>query len=132
MAIHLKITRSSTLQYEVVDSISLTLNDHCQQINKAVLHPDGVYNFFIETNLKDPEYDSFVSIGDLFRVQASAIATSNDDELVSFTESNEHNHEFFYRPFDVRYVNYDLDKVKGNRYNKLVKYLMSSGRDLGV
>lgn len=107
-----------------------SLNDHCQQINKAVLHPDGVYNFFIETNLKDPEYDSFVSIGDLFRVQASAIATSNDDELVSFTESNEHNHEFFYRPFDVRYVNYDLDKVKGNRYNKLVKYLMSSGRDL--
>lgn len=107
-----------------------TLNSDCQQINKTMLHPDGVYNFFIETDLEDSEYETFVSIGDLFRVQASAIATSNDDDLVSFSESNEHKQRFFYRPFDVRHINYDLDKVKGNRYNKLVKYLISNGLDV--
>lgn len=84
------------------------------------------YNFFVKKNLKDMEYLTFPSLDEIFDVHSSAIATSDDANLVSFHKDEEHRMPFSYRPFDTRYVNYDIKKVKGNRYGGLVRFLIDS------
>lgn len=83
------------------------------------------YNFFTKKELSNNEYENFISIGDIFIVSSSAIATGDDDNLVAFSKSEEYKIPFSYRPFDERYINYSLKKVSGNRYSKLVKYLIN-------
>ncbi len=83
------------------------------------------YNFFVDKDLKDTTNDLNIGLGELFNVHNSAIATSDDVALVSRQPTDLHTIPFYYRPFDKRYINYDLKLVKGNRYNGLVKYLMS-------
>ena len=104
------------------------LNRDCETINQCQLNPRGVNNFFLETDLSDTEYQNFISVGDLFVIHSSAIATSNDDALISYERNDSFNYEFYYRPFDIRYLNYDIKQVKGNRYNQLVKYLIDLDR----
>jgi len=93
-------------------------------IKFSELQPNSKYNFFVEKNFKDSQYENFISLDEIFNIHSSAIATSNDDNLVSLVKSYEYKIPFAYRPFDQRYINYDLKKVKGNRYNHLVKYLI--------
>ncbi|MBU0922618.1 N-6 DNA methylase [Patescibacteria group bacterium] len=94
-------------------------------IDFSELQPNSEFNFFVEKDLTNDEYVKFISLDEIFNVHSSAIATSDDNNLVSFTKRDEYKIPFSYRPFDQRYINYDLKKVKGNRYNRLVKFLIN-------
>ena len=54
---------------------------------------------------------------DVFVLNNLGIQTKNDSELISFNPFNtEFNHFVSYRPFDIRYINYDMNKVARPSY----------------
>jgi len=58
------------------------------------------------------EYDKGFVVSDLFVQNSMGVTTGNDKELVSFTPFNtETNAEYFYRPFDNMWLDYDTSKV---------------------
>jgi len=73
--------------------------------------------FFVKKNYSYyQEYNSWIQISDLFIKNTSGIKTHNDENLVSFERFKENNYVYSYRPFDNRFINYDLKKVQRHRY----------------
>jgi predicted helicase len=88
----------------------------------------GVYkkNGKNEKSEKDGEYESGFGIPELFPAYSSGIMTHDDSHLVSFSPfSNflEKNQKYLYRPFDTRYINYDLKKIERPRYEIMRHFL---------
>lgn len=83
------------------------------------LKPVEPYCFFVpkDFSVKD-KYDKGFKIDELMPIYCSGVKTSNDTELISinkfFTETNR---TYFFRPFDIQNINYDLKKVARPRYN---------------
>ena len=70
-----------------------------------------------EVNAK---YTKGFVVNNLFNISTSGVKTHNDNELVSFYSFNtECNHSYNYKPFDYRYINYDLSKVQRHRFSVL-------------
>ena len=92
------------------------LNQGNYQFEKVTISEP--YYFFVPKNFSlQEEYDKCISIDDLFSINASGIKTHNDSELISFNPfSTEYNEKIAYRPFDIRYIDYDLKKVVRPRY----------------
>ena len=68
----------------------------------------------------DSKYQKGFSVNELFSINTSGIKTHNDKELVSFdTFDTDFNKPYFYRPFDIRNINYDLTKVQRHRYTSI-------------
>lgn len=58
------------------------------------------------------EYDRGFMVSDLFVQNSMGVTTGHDKELVSFSEFNtDTNTEYFYRPFDNMWLDYDTSKV---------------------
>lgn len=83
------------------------------------LKPVDPYYFFIPKDFgAKKQYDKGFRVDELFNVNTSGIKTHNDDELVSFAEfDTRYNEPYLYRPFDIRFINYDLSKVVRHRYS---------------
>jgi predicted helicase len=82
------------------------------------LNPTEPNFFFVPKNFEGKEkYEEGFRINELFIINSSGITTHHDDELVGFKEFSEYNHLYHYRPFDIRYIKYDLSKVERHRYN---------------
>jgi len=70
------------------------------------------------------EYNKGFSVIDLFENFKSGVKTHHDDELVSFNKfQSTFNKPYLYRPFDKRWIDYDLTKVVRHRY-ELMKHMM--------
>ena len=84
--------------------------------------------FFTPKNFDNQnQYDKGFSIDTLFNVNTSGVKTHHDNELVSLTPFNtEFNNLYSYRPFDVRYINYDLTKVERARYSIMKHFIRKS------
>lgn len=80
--------------------------------------------FFVPKDFGDDEYLEFPKIDELFIINNSGIKTHHDAELISFEpfETN-YNQEISYRPFDIRYIDYDLAKVVRPRYEVMKNML---------
>ena len=83
------------------------------------LTPIEPYYFFVPKDFSaQKEYNKGFSVEKLFLINTSGTKTHHDNELVSFFPfETEFNRKYFYRPFDIRYINYDLTKVTRHRYN---------------
>jgi predicted helicase len=83
--------------------------------------------FFVpkDFELKE-EYEKGFKINELLPVNSSGVKTHNDANLVSFIPFPENNQPFAYRPFDTRYINYDLKKVQRHRY-KVMQHFIKRG-----
>ena len=83
------------------------------------LTPIEPHYFFVPKDFStQKEYDKGFSVEKLFLINTSGTKTHHDNELVSFFPfETEFNRKYFYRPFDIRYINYDLTKVTRHRYN---------------
>jgi predicted helicase len=77
--------------------------------------------FFVKKNFKGAgEYEKGFKIDELFTLNSSGVKTHCDAELISFSKfDNEYNRDYYYKPFDRRFINYDLTKVIRHRYNKI-------------
>lgn len=74
--------------------------------------------------LAESEWEECFEISKLLKFQSSGVKTHNDNELVSyFPFETQYNQPYLYRPLDVRWVNYDLQKVVRHRY-KGMRHLM--------
>ncbi len=77
--------------------------------------------FFVpkDFSLKE-EYEKGFKIDELFENFNSGVKTHHDEERVSFSPfQSEYNQEYAYRPFDNRYIDYNLTKVVRHRYNTM-------------
>ena len=76
------------------------------------------YYFFVPKDFsKQEEYETGFKIDDLFPIYTTGVVTSNDAELVSKEEFNKNtNRKYYYRPFDVQYIDYDLKRVDRARF----------------
>ena len=56
-------------------------------------------------------YNEGISLNLLFPISTSGIKTHSDDTLVNFSKFKKSNELYYYRPFDVRNIEFDLNKV---------------------
>lgn len=86
--------------------------------------------FFINKNLLTEEsYNIGFPVNDIFNLNISGIKTHSDDTLVSFEKFHENSKYYFYRPFDLRDIEYDLKKVVRHRFS-VMKHLLKENISL--
>lgn len=94
-------------KYDVLDSA------HWSDIDYREVHPQAPMYFFVpkDFGLQD-EYDKGFKVDELFIKNSMGVTTGHDKELVSFLPfSNNTNAEYYYRPFDKLWIDYDISKV---------------------
>ncbi len=84
------------------------------------------YYFFVRKDFSSEEkYSHGFKIDELFGTNTSGIKTHHDNELVSFDNiESEFNTSYLYRPFDYRYIDYDLGKVERHRF-EVMKHILN-------
>ncbi len=89
-------------------------------------------NFFFvyKDDAGQKEYEKGFKIDELFLVNTSGIKTHNDKELVSFEAFTDFNQKYDYRPFDTRFINYDLKKVQRHRFKYMRNFIV--GENIGL
>jgi predicted helicase len=88
------------------------------------LPPLAPQYFFVPKNFTgQAEYEKGFKANDLFEVYTSGIKTHDNDSLVGFVPYKQHNYQYYFHPFDIRYINYDLKKVKRHRYS-VMKHIL--------
>ena len=81
--------------------------------------------FFIPRNYKKmTKYESGFALNEVFKESTPGVTTHDDKNLVSFDEfqDSEFSRLYFYRPFDFRYINYDLGEIGRPRY-KVMRHM---------
>lgn len=102
------------------------LSDHSlSNVKWQTINPQEPNLFFVpkDFSLQD-EYNKGFKIDELMALNTSGIKTHHDEELVSMTPfANEFNKSYYYRPFDNRYIDYNLKKVVRHRFGKMCHML---------
>lgn len=91
-----------------------TLSDvHWEEIT-----PKEPQMFFVPKDFTlQKEYEKGFSIDQLMKIRTVAVATYDDKNLVSHSPfDTQFNRPYLYRPFDVCWINYNLQKVARHRY----------------
>ncbi|MBO6305949.1 MAG: N-6 DNA methylase [Paludibacteraceae bacterium] len=85
------------------------------------LNPQEPQLFFVPKDFSlQSEYEKGFKVDELMPLNTSGVKTHHDEELVSYgVFESEYNQEYYYRPFDNRYINYDLKRVVRHRYEKI-------------
>lgn len=100
------------------------LNNHeIDTVEYTELQPVEPYYFFVPKDFNaQSDYDKGFKIDELFTINTSGVKTHHDNELVSMQPFDTNtNREYYYRPFDKRYIDYDLSKVVRHR-NSVMKH----------
>ena len=89
------------------------------------LNPKEPQLFFVPKNFAlQEEYESFFSLDELMPIKTVGVATYDDGNLVSHEQFNTpFNQPYLYRPFDMRWINYDLQKVSRHRYEVMCHFV---------
>lgn len=109
------------------------LNSHeIDNIEFTILEPVEPYYFFVPKDFNaQSDYDKGFKVDELFSVTTSGVKTHHDDELVSILPfDTDTNRTYYYRPFDTRYIDYDLNKVVRHRYNVMKHFI--KGDNIGL
>lgn len=107
-------------------------NNEFDTVEYKELEPVEPYYFFVPKDFNaQADYDKGFKIDELFVVNTSGVKTHHDDELVSMQPfDTKTNREYYYRPFDTRYVDYDLNKVVRHRYSVMKHFI--KGENIGL
>ena len=94
-------------KYDFLDEATI------ESIGYKEITPQAPMYFFVPKDFGlQEEYDRGFVISDLFVQNSMGVTTGHDKELVSFTPFNtDTNTEYFYRPFDIMWLDYDTSKV---------------------
>lgn len=94
-------------------------NTPFSEVKYQELQPVAPMYFFVPKNfgLMD-EYEKGVSICSLFSLGSMGITTGHDKEMVSLQSfKSDYNFQYSYRPFDIRWINYDVKQITRARAN---------------
>jgi predicted helicase len=113
------------------EKYSFLLNNNLQTVRWQQLKIENDIFFFVpkDFGLKE-EYEKGFKIDELLPVNTSGVKTHDDANLVSFNPFPKNNQLYAYRPFDNRYINYDLKKVKRHRNEVMQHFLI--GNNIGL
>ena len=91
------------------------------------IQPSAPMYFFAPKNAaNESEWDKCIGMLELMSFQSSGVKTHNDNALVSYSHFvTQFNQPYLYRPFDDRWIDYDLQKVVRHRY-KGMRHMMQS------
>ena len=94
-------------KYDFLDEATI------ESVGYEEITPKAPMYFFVPKDFGlQNEYDKGFVVSDLFVQNSMGVTTGNDKELVSFTPFNTAtNEEYFYRPFDNLWLDYDTSKV---------------------
>lgn len=109
------------------------LNNHeIDNVEFMELQPVEPYYFFVPKDFNaQSDYDKGFKIDELFTINTSGVKTHHDNELVSMQPFDTNtNREYYYRPFDKRYIDYDLSKVVRHRYSVMKHFIL--GKNIGL
>ncbi len=99
-------------------------NNNLKSINWKKLKAQTIYHFFVDKIfLGIKKYETGFKLENLFNINTSGIKTHDDSSLVSLTPYAENNLPYYYRPFDIRNINYDLKKVQRHRFSVMQNLL---------
>jgi len=100
-------------------------NNSIKSVNWNLLKNLEPNLFFIDKNYEGVEiYNEGFKIDDFFVEKTSGVKTHDDNNLVNFSDfNNEYNQKYYYRPFDLRNINYDLKKVLRHRFSVMKNML---------
>lgn len=88
------------------------------------LKPDAPNFFFASKNNAGQEvYEKGIKVDELFSINTSGVKTHDDGNLISIQKFQENNHKYYYRPFDIQNIEYDLKKVVRHRFS-VMKHLL--------
>jgi len=99
------------------EKYSFLLNNNLKTIQWQQIKYFNHNCFFVpkDFELKE-EYEKGFVISELFPVNSCGVKTHDDANLINFIPFAKNNQPYAYRPFDIRYINYDLKKVQRHRY----------------
>jgi predicted helicase len=104
-------------KYDFLDNHSLV------DIDWNELQPDKPAYFLVSKDFKGSgEYEMGFKLDKIFKIISSGIKTHDDGNLISLTKFNNNNNNneiYYYRPFDIRNIDYDLNKVVRHRFSVL-------------
>ncbi|MDR2382679.1 MAG: hypothetical protein LBD76_02210, partial [Prevotellaceae bacterium] len=114
------------------EKYSFLLENDFHSVKWTELQPASPDYFFVPKDFSlEEEYEKGFKIDELFSVSSSGIKTHNDEELIAFKPFNSsNNRKVSYRPFDVRFINYDLKKVVRHRYQVMQHFV--KGENIGL
>lgn len=96
------------------------LNHHSlSEVDWKELKPEAPRYFFVNKDFAlQKEYEEGFSTDELIIVRTVGVATYDDKNLVSDKPyDTQYNQSYLYRPFDLKWINYDLQKVSRHRYD---------------
>ena len=110
---HYDLFGSRESKYKFLDGHTLS------EVEWTKLNPQKPKLFFVPKDFAlQKEYEKFFPIDELMSIKTIGVATYDDKNLVSYEQFNTpFNQPYFYRPFDMRWINYDLQKVSRHRYD---------------
>ncbi|MBO4244883.1 MAG: N-6 DNA methylase [Bacteroidales bacterium] len=116
---HSELLAERNNKYEYLDTHRL--ND----VEWKVLTPEGPQYFFVPKDFSaKKEYEKGFMIEELMNVKTVAVATYDDNNLVSFNSFETiTNKPYLYRPFDFRWIDFDLNKVARHRIGVMRHFL---------
>lgn len=90
-----------------------------QSVEWQQLQPQEPQLFFVPKDFGvQEEYERGFGIDELCPLYNSGVQTENDGELISFEMFNsQYNQPYSYRPFDFRFINFDIPKIGRPRLN---------------
>lgn len=77
------------------------------------------------------EYEKGLKINEIFLKNTSGITTGNDKELVSKYAFEDNNNKYAYKPFDIRFINYDIKKIQRARYD-IMKHFLNKNKNVSL
>ena len=100
---------------------------HWEKIEAAA--PDF---WFVRKNLdSQTTYQQGMRLDQIFEIYSSGVKTHHDEELIFFSSKQlEYEKAYLYRPFDRRWLNYDLHKVERHRATFMRHFI--AGENLGL
>lgn len=116
---HYDLYGSREDKYKFLDSHQIS------DISWTELTPKVPQLFFVpkDFSLQD-EYENLLSLYELMPIKTVGVATYNDKDLVSFEQyPTSDNLPYLYRPFDTRWINYDLKKVSRHRFKVMCNFV---------
>ena len=102
-----------------------------ENVGYEEMKPMAPMYFFVPKNFAlQEEYDKGFKVDELFSQNSMGVTTGHDKELVSFRPFNTgSNVEYYYRPFDKLWLDYDLGKVVRPR-EAIMKHLRKDNMSL--
>ncbi len=102
-----------------------TLRDNTvKTLQFTELKPDDKYHFFVPKDFGEQlEYEKGIKLNELFSQYSAGLETGDDKQKVNFIKSLNNQIPIQYKPFDTRYLIYDVNKLRRPSYDIMKNYI---------